>query len=61
MAIANNSDGPFIIDVRFGSEHQIYELWKWVDEHWMTVNFLGDHQYAVVGEDDSLLFKLRWG
>ena len=36
-------------------------FYDWIDEHCMEVSYLGDYFYYVEGDEDAVLFKLRWG
>lgn len=62
MVIANNADDYFLIKSRKKvDEDEIDEMWTWVDDHNMTVRYTGNGLYEVIGGDDALMFKLKWG
>lgn len=37
------------------------EFIDWINEHFMDASWMGDYKYYIVGDEDAVLFKLRWG
>ena len=40
---------------------EVNELYTWLDEHSISIKFLGGLEYYIYDDEEAVLFKLRWG
>jgi len=50
-----------IVRTKLKTPYEYDQFEDWIDEHCMSVSYLGNREYVVDGDEDFLLFKMVWG